>query len=492
MNTPFRPIPRLFLLIALFTTIFAGSTIAHAEDWRQRTLEEAVQKLWLHNDSGETLRKALADVASGASDKIAAKALFHLGCAEAMAGNREAARARLEQVQRMAPVAGDLGQAEAMKRLLMTSVERASAPMSLELNGPVKEAIMRVARAAGRAVIINGELDEREVALSLPSVQFDEVMKILSEMGNFQMSKVGEIVLVSPKPRLAPVLEKSEGNISLDLQSVEIADALRFIAAKSGLNVVTHRGVRGKISIKLSDVAPDQALDMIARANDLHLKKEGSIILVVLRNDVERVLNKRTKAVIPLQFLRAHQVQIALRDKPYNVWPEQDGKSVIVEGDPESVTEARDIILNIDKPQKPLNIAVKIWELASNSAHLDSPEFAKLSEDDKRKHAKLVSSPRVLTLPGQEATIEMSSSDKGDAREGDYKLKMLPQILPDNLVQLDCNGHIRTKSGAGDGKLEQKREFKASFVVKPGSTFMQSLKGSGAAMILEYQLNLAE
>jgi len=69
---------------------------------------------------------------------------------------------------------------------------------------------------------------------------------------------------------------------------------------------------------------------------------------------------------------------------------------------------------------------------------------------------------------------------------------MLPQLLPDNLVQLDCNGHIRTKSGTGGEKSEQKREFKASFIVKPGTTFMQMLKGNGAPLILEYQLNLAE
>lgn len=492
MNTLLRRFTSVQVLFVLIAIICAVPSLVRAEDWRQRTLEQAVQKLWLNNDSSAEVRKALSDIASGASDQIAAKALFHLGCAEAMAGNRDAAKATLEQVQKLAPAAGEVGQAEAMKRLLMSAGERASAPLSLDLNGPIKEAIMKVAAVAGRAVIIDGEIEERQVALMLPEVKFEEVMKILSEMGNFQMSKVGDIVLVTPKSTQNPPADQKEGKISLDLKNVAIVDALRLIAAKTDLNVVAHRHVAGKITIRLSDVYPDDALNMIARSNDLYLKREGNIILVVQRNDIEQVFNQRTKVAIPLQFLKPHQVQMALRERPINVNPSQDGKSVVIEGEPEAVSDARDTILNIDKPQKAVTIAVKIWELASDSTQLDSPEFGKLSDDAKRQHAKLISAPRVLTLPGQEATIEMTSSDHGDSKEGDIKLKMLPQILPDNLVQLDCNGHIRTKSGVGGDKQEQKREFKASFIVKPGTTFMQMLKGNGAPLILEYQLNLAE
>ena len=68
--------------------------------------------------------------------------------------------------------------------------------------------------------------------------------------------------------------------ISLNLQGVAIADAINFIAAKSGANLVMSEGVKGQVFMKLRKVPWDQALVTLLRTNKLGYVRQGNVIRI--------------------------------------------------------------------------------------------------------------------------------------------------------------------------------------------------------------------
>lgn len=68
--------------------------------------------------------------------------------------------------------------------------------------------------------------------------------------------------------------------ISIDFQDSELVHVFRLIADMSGFNIVVSPEVKGKFSMKLTDVPWDQALDVILRNYGLSKTIEGNILRV--------------------------------------------------------------------------------------------------------------------------------------------------------------------------------------------------------------------
>jgi type IV pilus assembly protein PilQ len=68
--------------------------------------------------------------------------------------------------------------------------------------------------------------------------------------------------------------------ISLDLQDTDIDNALRIIAEVSNLNIVASDEVAGKVTLRLTDVPWDQALDVILKTKGLDKVLEGNVMRI--------------------------------------------------------------------------------------------------------------------------------------------------------------------------------------------------------------------
>jgi hypothetical protein len=55
---------------------------------------------------------------------------------------------------------------------------------------------------------------------------------------------------------------------------------LRVLADVSGLNVIATDDVKGKVTLHLTDVPWDQALDLVLRANRLEKTHEGNVVRI--------------------------------------------------------------------------------------------------------------------------------------------------------------------------------------------------------------------
>lgn len=114
---------------------------------------------------------------------------------------------------------------------------------------------------------------------------------------------------------LAPSKKAYTGRrINLDLKDAEIDNVLRLLADVSKLNIVAADDVKGKITIKLTNVPWDQALDIILRAKQLDKTRNGNIIRVapieVLRKE-EELRIERAKSRIELEPLSVRLVPVS-------------------------------------------------------------------------------------------------------------------------------------------------------------------------------------
>lgn len=115
--------------------------------------------------------------------------------------------------------------------------------------------------------------------------------------------------------------------ITLQLRDVEILDALRLIADASGFNIVLGDGVTGKITISMTDVPWDQALDVILQSKSLGAERNKSVLRIVPLTQMikekqeELAAQKATEAaapkvtkVFPISYADPASIQKVLQD----------------------------------------------------------------------------------------------------------------------------------------------------------------------------------
>lgn len=68
--------------------------------------------------------------------------------------------------------------------------------------------------------------------------------------------------------------------IDLDVKGADLQDVFRLISDVGKVNIVVAGDVTGTITLKLKNVPWDQALDVVARAKNLSLERDGNVIIV--------------------------------------------------------------------------------------------------------------------------------------------------------------------------------------------------------------------
>jgi hypothetical protein len=71
--------------------------------------------------------------------------------------------------------------------------------------------------------------------------------------------------------------------IDLDLKSADLPDVFRLLADVGHVNIVVTGEITGTVTLRLKHVPWDQALDVVARAKDLDLERDGNVIIVTQR-----------------------------------------------------------------------------------------------------------------------------------------------------------------------------------------------------------------
>jgi type IV pilus assembly protein PilQ len=101
------------------------------------------------------------------------------------------------------------------------------------------------------------------------------------------------------------------GNVTFDFKDADITNVLKIISYKSGVNIVTTPDVIGNVSVRLSDVPWETAMDIILKTYGFGYQKQGNVILVTKIENVAKIAAEEPLQVeiITLKFLDAQDAQ---------------------------------------------------------------------------------------------------------------------------------------------------------------------------------------
>lgn len=83
-----------------------------------------------------------------------------------------------------------------------------------------------------------------------------------------------------------------QDRISLDLRNIDIVDALKFLATKARLNIVTTKAVTGRVTLLVNDAVIQDVFDVMLRSNNLAYDRHGDIYNVMTQEEYSALYGK--------------------------------------------------------------------------------------------------------------------------------------------------------------------------------------------------------
>lgn len=124
-------------------------------------------------------------------------------------------------------------------------------------------------------------------------------------------AELAKVLPVQQAPVLETAVVPSTGNVTFDFREADINNVLKIISYKSGINIVTTPDVIGNISVRLTDVPWEMALDVILKTYGFGYQKQGNVILVTKLENVAKIAAEESLQtdIITLKFLDAQDAQ---------------------------------------------------------------------------------------------------------------------------------------------------------------------------------------
>ncbi len=97
--------------------------------------------------------------------------------------------------------------------------------------------------------------------------------------------------------------------LSLNFQNIEVRALLQVIADFTNFNIVTSDTVGGALTLRLKDVPWDQALNIIMEAKGLGMKKNGNVLWIAPKDEIDDRTKKDLEAARALEGLEPLRTQ---------------------------------------------------------------------------------------------------------------------------------------------------------------------------------------
>lgn len=157
--------------------------------------------------------------------------------------------------------------------------------------------------------------------------------------------------------------ESADGLVSVDFKDADIRQVLRIISIKSGVDIVAGTDVEGLVTIKLTNVLWEQALDIILRTYGFTYERKGTIVRVMTVASQEQ--EALSTEVFPLDYARAKEVPDVidemLSDRGKIKFDERTN-TIIVTDIPTNLFQIKTVIERLDTRTPQVLIESKIVE----------------------------------------------------------------------------------------------------------------------------------
>lgn len=240
-------------------------------------------------------------------------------------------------------------------------------------------------------------------------------------------------------------------NVTMSIKDGDIRDVLTALSNLGDQSIVTDETVKGKISISFDNVPFDTALDLVTRTKGLAYRNVHGVIVVSSQEQISKYYGD--VAVFKLNYAKAEDAKTILKDivkgEGAGVSVDPITNSIVFTGNRADEQKVRDTLALVDVPTKQVTLEAKIialsnedsknlgmfweWDVlpqASSSSSSSSSSGSSGSSSDSTYggiihlghgykssfqatlnalfttgKAKILATPRIITIPGKEASI---------------------------------------------------------------------------------------
>jgi type II secretory pathway component GspD/PulD (secretin) len=225
---------------------------------------------------------------------------------------------------------------------------------------------------------------------------------------------------------LPPAPDPASRPLSLELRDAEIADVLSALAKLAGVNIVTDTEVKGKITVRLTNVTFDQALQLILEPNGLAYTRVGNNLIVGKRDKLMRAFVREYRLsnisakdfvanILPVTGIKKEQVSV---DEATN--------SLFVNAPADDQVKVQALLARVDVPAERSVTRVLKLNYVDAATFLDLLG-AKLP-DTVTKTAKVDKASNSVVLTATEAQMQTVDAIRAQVDNP------LPQVLIDAMV----------------------------------------------------------
>lgn len=241
----------------------------------------------------------------------------------------------------------------------------------------------------------------------------------------------------APAPVASPYSSTNSGytgrRLSLDFKDADVNDILRLISEVSGLNFVAGVEVKGTVTIKLTDVPWDQALDLILKTNQPQLaqiRESETIIRITtadkIRDELQRQrtfeedkkksldaqkalepVSSKTFAISYIESVKMNEFVGKLekfKSEQGKIQYDERTKHVIVIDTAEKLKEIEEVILTWDAPTPAVLVEARIVYVTSGFGQSIGVQWnANAIKDNAHGNATPYAFPNSVQIGGQQA-----------------------------------------------------------------------------------------
>lgn len=241
----------------------------------------------------------------------------------------------------------------------------------------------------------------------------------------------------------------SQKRISVNLNRVELERALIILADLGGVNLISDKSVSGNVTAIFDEVKFVDALDLLTQSFDLSYSKTDKTIFVSSRENIEAQQREITQEKYLLKHINSEKAIEHLEKafKEINFINLESG-GILVEADLKEQQAVKELLLELDQPQKQVLIKARIEEISRNKVKelgINPDQLSELSfiKDDSGSIEKLrLSWPDTLRILAEEgasnilANPSLMTLDRKKAKLviGDQIPVKLERVEGDNIV----------------------------------------------------------
>ncbi len=177
--------------------------------------------------------------------------------------------------------------------------------------------------------------------------------------------------------------EYEGARITLNFQDIQVRSVLQLIADVSDLNIVVSDSVSGSLTLRLTNVPWDQALDIVLETRNLDMRRSGNVIWIapiaeiaareqqILRARAEReALEPLRTVMLPIAYANASELaalvmagrgeETGLLSNRGAVSVDERTNTLLVTDTLQHIDEIRDLVTELDRPVRQVLIESRI------------------------------------------------------------------------------------------------------------------------------------